>query len=105
MTEQEATGEWPIPKVGEEKLRTEVTQSAKKRLVDYIPEGIRPVMSNALGQVIGSLILALIVWLASQGIIVDLNKNTEAAKQQTEAIQKANRLHQIELEAWGVTVE
>lgn len=85
------TSEFPIQKTVEAKLQTEVTTEAKKNLI----EAIRPIMSNALGQVLGVAILGLIGWLASQGIRVEIQKNTEA-------VQESNALKQLELEAWGI---
>lgn len=89
------TGEYPLPKTGEAKLQADVTVAAKKKLIDYIPEAFRGVVAKALENVLAAGIIALIGLLASQGIRVEIQKNTEAIAEQ-------NELKKLELEAWGI---
>ena len=84
----DSTGEYPIQQPKPE-------QPAKKRWVDYVPEVVRPVVVKALENVLAAGIIFVIGWLATQGIRVEIKKNTEAVVEQ-------NELKKLELEAWGI---
>lgn len=72
------------------------------KMLMKLPESIRGIVKGAIQQLAAAGLIALTVLLTGLGFLSEVEKQTDAIEKQSKLIEYSNKLHEAELEIWGV---